>query len=244
MASGKLSPRQKMINMMYLVLIALLALNISNEILKAFHLMEVSFNKANESLTAKNKALMDAFQAAADDPAKAVRSKKWADKAKEVQKISDDFCKEIGKYKTDIETAAGGRKEAESPADKGKVLEMSKGDDMEGHKHYLGTDDAKPGKGDDLRKLIDNTRAKMLKVLEGVKDEKAVIAMFEKNTAFRVEDFKDENGTLKTWQRASQLRQLNYWSYSSGEVKPMRQALKMNLLTSLPIAFCSQTTLA
>lgn len=201
MASGKLSPRQKMINMMYLVLIALLALNISNEILKAFHLMEVSFNKANESLTAKNKALMDAFQAAADDPAKAVRAKKWAEKAKQVQAISAEFCKEIDKYKTDIEKAAGGRKEPESPADKGKVLEMSKGDDMEGHKHYLGTDDAKPGKGDDLRKLIDNTRAKMLKVLEGVKDEKAVIAAFEKNTAFRVEDFKDENGATKTWQR-------------------------------------------
>lgn len=201
MASGKLSPRQKMINMMYLVLIALLALNISNEILKAFHLMEVSFNKANEALTAKNKNLMDAFQAAAEDPAKAARAKKWADKAKEVQAISAEFCKKIDTYKSDIEKSAGGRKEPEGPADKGKVLEMSKGDDMEGHKHYLGTDDAKKGKGDELRKLIDDTRAKMLKVLEGVKDDKAVMAAFDKNTAFRVEDFKDENGALKTWER-------------------------------------------
>ena len=36
MASGKLSPRQRMINMMYLVLTALLALNISKDMLKAF----------------------------------------------------------------------------------------------------------------------------------------------------------------------------------------------------------------
>lgn len=36
MASGKLSPRQKMINMMYLVLLAILALNVSPEILDAF----------------------------------------------------------------------------------------------------------------------------------------------------------------------------------------------------------------
>ena len=36
MASGKLSPRQKMINMMYLVLLALLAMNVSAEILDAF----------------------------------------------------------------------------------------------------------------------------------------------------------------------------------------------------------------
>ena len=36
MAGGKISPRQKMINMMYLVLTALLALNISKDMLKAF----------------------------------------------------------------------------------------------------------------------------------------------------------------------------------------------------------------
>ena len=36
MASGKQTPRQKMINMMYLVLTALLALNVSKEILDAF----------------------------------------------------------------------------------------------------------------------------------------------------------------------------------------------------------------
>ena len=37
MASGKLSPRQKMINMMYLVLTALLAMNVSKEIGKFFY---------------------------------------------------------------------------------------------------------------------------------------------------------------------------------------------------------------
>jgi gliding motility-associated protein GldM len=201
MASGKLSPRQKMINMMYLVLIALLALNISNEILKAFHLMEVSFNKANQALTDKNNAIMAGFKAAEEDGSKAARAKKWADKAREVQKISSDFFTEIEKYKSDIEKAAGGRIVSDNPNDKGKVLEMSKGDDMEGHKHYLGTDDAAPGKGEVLRKLIDDTRIKMLKVLEGVKDDKATISAFDKNTAFRVEDFKDENGAQKTWQR-------------------------------------------
>ena len=36
MASGKLSPRQRMINMMYLVLTALLALNVSKEVLNSF----------------------------------------------------------------------------------------------------------------------------------------------------------------------------------------------------------------
>jgi len=36
MAHGKETPRQKMIGMMYLVLMAMLALNVSNEVLNAF----------------------------------------------------------------------------------------------------------------------------------------------------------------------------------------------------------------
>ena len=43
MAGGKLSPRQKMINLMYLVFIAMLALNMSKEVLTAFGLMNEKF---------------------------------------------------------------------------------------------------------------------------------------------------------------------------------------------------------
>ena len=53
MAGGKLSPRQRMINMMYLVLMALLALNVSNEVLKAFHLLEISFDQNKNNLQSK-----------------------------------------------------------------------------------------------------------------------------------------------------------------------------------------------
>ena len=43
MAGAKESPRQKMINLMYLVLIAMLALNMSKEVLSAFGLMDEKF---------------------------------------------------------------------------------------------------------------------------------------------------------------------------------------------------------
>lgn len=54
MAGGKLSPRQKMINMMYLVLTALLALNVSAEILEAFASLRASLNASAESFSEKN----------------------------------------------------------------------------------------------------------------------------------------------------------------------------------------------
>ena len=56
MSGGNLSPRQKMINMMYLVLMALLALNVSKEILKSFFFFEQSFNAAALNIESKNNA--------------------------------------------------------------------------------------------------------------------------------------------------------------------------------------------
>ena len=55
MAGGNLSPRQKMINMMYLVLTALLALNVSAEILDAFRSLRDSLHESAESFGEKNK---------------------------------------------------------------------------------------------------------------------------------------------------------------------------------------------
>jgi gliding motility-associated protein GldM len=55
MAGGNISPRQKMINMMYLVLTALLALNVSAEILEAFRSLRDSLHESAESFAAKNK---------------------------------------------------------------------------------------------------------------------------------------------------------------------------------------------
>jgi gliding motility-associated protein GldM len=89
MAGGKLPPRQKMINMMYLVLTALLALNVSKDILKAFHMVDVSMKKSGRNIEAKNARTMEIFKKQmADFPAK---TKPFYDKANEVQKISSEL---------------------------------------------------------------------------------------------------------------------------------------------------------
>ena len=54
MAGGKLSPRQKMINLMYLVFIAMLAMNMSKEVLQAFGLMDEKLVSANAAATKRN----------------------------------------------------------------------------------------------------------------------------------------------------------------------------------------------
>lgn len=55
-------PRQKMINMMYLVLTALLALNVSSEILNAFKTVDKSLMTATGVAEKKNSEIFKSFQ--------------------------------------------------------------------------------------------------------------------------------------------------------------------------------------
>ena len=58
MAGGKLTPRQKMINLMYLVFIAMLAMNMSKEVLSAFGLMNERFEGSNLSAINMNEQML------------------------------------------------------------------------------------------------------------------------------------------------------------------------------------------
>ena len=59
MAGGNVSARQKMINLMYLVFIAMMAMNMSKEVLSAFGLMEAKFAESNVTTTETNEALLN-----------------------------------------------------------------------------------------------------------------------------------------------------------------------------------------
>ena len=67
MSSGKETPRQKMIGMMYLVLTALLALNVSKEILQGFVMVDESIGKSKDILDENNNRIQKAFEAYVND---------------------------------------------------------------------------------------------------------------------------------------------------------------------------------
>lgn len=100
MASGKLSPRQKMINLMYLVFIAMLALNMSKEVLSAFGLMNERLTESNEATSARNQAFMGGIaQKAIDNP------DRYADtneKAKQIDALSNGFATYLEGIKTEM----------------------------------------------------------------------------------------------------------------------------------------------
>jgi len=100
MAGGKLTPRQKMINLMYLVFIAMLALNMSKEVLTAFGNFNDKFSESNRLTDEANGNLLSALNTkAADEPAKYAEP---ARKAKEVAKLSKDFVAFLETVKAEV----------------------------------------------------------------------------------------------------------------------------------------------
>src|SRR5664279_3893844 len=108
-------PRQKMINMMYLVLTALLALNVSAEILNAFKTVNNSITTSNMVATEKNNLTYSAFEKALNEAQTKENAQIWAPKAKEIQGISAamyntiDGMKRLLKFESQYEIDKNGK---------------------------------------------------------------------------------------------------------------------------------------
>ncbi|MFO0360925.1 MAG: gliding motility protein GldM [Flavobacteriales bacterium] len=108
MAGGKETPRQKMIGMMYLVLTALLAMNISKDVLNAFIQINKGLGKTNTILEQKAQATIDAI----NNSKEAQKAKPFQDKAAEVDKMTDDIMAFMEEMKARIiASSANGNKD-------------------------------------------------------------------------------------------------------------------------------------
>ena len=100
MAGGKLSPRQKMINLMYLVFIAMIAMTMSKEVLSAFGLMNERFVYYSDTLESRNQQRYDALALKAKD-----QPEKYAEeneKAIELKRVSEEFVTYLEAVRTDF----------------------------------------------------------------------------------------------------------------------------------------------
>lgn len=155
MASGKATPRQKMINMMYLVLTALLALNVSAEILKSFATIANSLKLTAEQMNTKNNELTGELYAILEDQAR-----KGKNENQYLRPVIDEIEKEADKTFNALEFYVK-RIESDSIAGYDTVKKTLKAPD-EGTKSYRywmkleGDDAANEGRGSgEARKLKD-----------------------------------------------------------------------------------------
>ena len=101
-------PRQKMINIMYLVLTALLALNVSSEILNAFKTVNRSLESTNSTVNASTQQILKSLDQKRSEPQTAERATKWFPKAQQAADISKKLYDYIESLKSKIITLAGG----------------------------------------------------------------------------------------------------------------------------------------
>ena len=100
MAGGNLSPRQKMINLMYLVFIAMLALNMSKEVLSAFGLMNEKFESVNTAANLTNEQMLGLLNEKAKEAGGEFSGA--ATKANELQKVTKTFYDYLQSIKGEV----------------------------------------------------------------------------------------------------------------------------------------------
>jgi gliding motility-associated protein GldM len=118
MAHGKETPRQKMIGMMYLVLTALLALNVSTSVLDAFKIIDEGLEKTGNTLINKNNDIYNEFSKA--NLANPTKTAIWNNRALEVKQRADKLYNYIQDLKLKVLSDA---EKGKSKAIQGKKID-------------------------------------------------------------------------------------------------------------------------
>ena len=181
MAGGNLSPRQKMINLMYLIFIAMLALNMSKEVLSAFGLMNEKLTESNEAASDRNTSFMaNLEQKATDQPEKYVPLKS---KAQEIDALADKF----DNYLEDLKSKMVAK--LDNPTD---YEVMDKGDYLDNN-FFIG-DKLKPD-GQEFMNQMAAFRNGVAKILAGEKGMETVVKDVQEK--FSTDDVKRGAGTVQ-----------------------------------------------
>ena len=160
-------PRQKMINIMYLVLTALLALNVSSEILNAFKVVDQSLTTSNTNLSSANETLYKSLQAKVADPVTAEKAKIWNAKAEQAKKLSGDLYSFIDGIKTKLKAEAGSKMVTID----GKQVEQFKEDDLEAATRLFGNGPGGQKLGPQLEQKLKDYKAAMLAIDPEIKTQ-------------------------------------------------------------------------
>jgi len=177
-------PRQKMINMMYLVLTALLALNVSSEILNAFKTVNNSLQNTNNTVNQSTQTILASLAEKSTEPATAEKAKIWLPKAQFVESRSRDVYNFIQGLKDRIITEANG-----DPKDPTKKF---KEDNLDIPTHVM----VEKGQGKALYEMLEKYRNDILNV------DPAVKAEFEKTLQIDLTKPKTEAKGNNTWEAA------------------------------------------
>ena len=189
MAGAANSPRQRMINLMYLVFIAMMALNMGKEVLSAFGLMNEKLQAANERYVSTNEAVFAELekkeQEKPEEYAEALK------KAREVREMSNDYYTYLGALKEDIMSQAG-----KTEAERKDFQVMDKSDKLD--EKFFKTDGLKPA-GQEFLDKIKGYRDGLIALLDSKEDEALINVIKQRFDTGENDKVKDREGNSVGW---------------------------------------------
>lgn len=203
---GKETPRQKMIGLMYLVLTALLAMNVSKDILKAFVTVNDNLERTNKNFDSNTQKVLKAFDESAKSNPSALPYYK---KAQEATKLTAEVFEYIEKIKHFV------MDETEKMQKKDTLrLKYANAKDNydEPTRLLIGDDETKPKSGEftasDLRGKLNGVHDKLIAMIESMQKDKTTQflpddykALKEKIGTLKVVDpTETEDGAKQTWE--------------------------------------------
>ena len=170
-------PRQKMINIMYLVLTAILALNVSAEVIEAFKTVDKSLQSSNASISTSNGILYKSLEDMKTKPETQVQAAIWQPLAEKAKTYSAEVDSYINNLKQELKKGAG-------LVIKSDGTEDFKEDNLDASTRLFETN----GKGNELKAKLEEYKKKILDL------DPKVRAKFEANFPISTEGVEGKEG--------------------------------------------------
>lgn len=155
MAGGKETPRNKLIGMMYLVLTALLALNVSSTVIDKFVFLNDSLVRANRASEERNVAILSNIIKTVDDTGNRDEDLKVVKAAQELREETARVMAELNALKVVMVEITGGYTEEYAPEYEGDAKNLEGKTDYDKVGHYMmPVEEGGEGKGEDMKTLL------------------------------------------------------------------------------------------
>ena len=151
-----------MINLMYVVLMAMLALNVSNEVLNGFLIVGESIGRTTENSMKDNLAIYEAFEE--QMKANPQKVKEWYEKAQQVKQMSDSLYDFAAELKLAIAREADGKD--------GDPDNLQGQEDLEASNQVMLAPGR--GRGAELKKAIESYRERILKMIPDTAKQRSI----------------------------------------------------------------------
>ncbi len=202
MSGGDLPPRQKMIGMMYLVLTALLAMNVSKDILDAFIVVNGGIENSTKSFSEKTGIYYSAFSSAA---AESDIAKEYQEKAFKVKNMSEELYTHIAELKKQLIKQTDGLPDG-APDSLFHISKVQSKDNYDVPTLVMGlADPAKPKDGEwsavDLKNKINTFKDEILALFNENKEAQEM--MKQSLSVLETPDPAKGSGDDKNWESAN-----------------------------------------